>query len=167
MSTPTLRRLDDRERYWGLTWPGWVALLTGVGLMYLAVRLSPVGTKPTITITLIVLAFAGMVLHGVSGQALSPGRQLLAIVNYRRSPKLLELSDHVERRGLVLDVTPPAGDDVVDVDEAWADQQACEDSSSTDAHDPTRKVADEVELPLVKDSDVDVKVPSDDGLGDL
>ena len=20
--TPTLRRLNDRERYWGLTWPG-------------------------------------------------------------------------------------------------------------------------------------------------
>ena len=23
--TPTLRRLNDRERYWGLTWPGWGA----------------------------------------------------------------------------------------------------------------------------------------------
>src|ERR1700709_2628786 len=106
MTTPTLRRLDDRERYWGLTWPGWLATLAGVGALYAAVRLSPVGTKPTITITLIVLTFVGMVLHGVSGQALSPGRQLLAIGRYHRSPNLLALAERADRRGLVLDAAP-------------------------------------------------------------
>ena len=70
-------------------------------------RLSPLAAKPTITITLFVLTLAGMVLYGVSGQALSPGRQLMAIISYRRSAKLLELSDRVERRGLVLDTSPP------------------------------------------------------------
>jgi hypothetical protein len=105
--TPTLRRLDDRERYWGLPWTGWVAATAAAGALYVAVRFSPLGTKPTITLTLFVLAFAGMVLCGVSGQALSPGRQLLAILSYRRSRKLLELSDRVERRGLVLDSLPP------------------------------------------------------------
>ncbi len=105
--TPTLRRLDDRERYWGLPWTGWVAATAAAGALYLAVRFSPLGSKPTITITLFILAFAGMVLYGVSGQALSPGRQLLAILSYRRSRKLLELSDRVERRGLVLDSLPP------------------------------------------------------------
>jgi len=104
--TPTLRRLDDRERYWGLPWPGWVATSAGAAALYLAVRFSPLGTKPTITITLFILAFAGMVLYGVSGQALSPGRQLLAILSYHRSRKLLELADRVERRGLVLDSVP-------------------------------------------------------------
>ena len=90
----------------GSPWPGWVAASAGAAALYLAVRFSPLGTKPTITITLFVLAFAGMVLYGVSGQALSPGRQLLAILSYHRSRKLLELADRVERRGLVLDSVP-------------------------------------------------------------
>jgi hypothetical protein len=106
MTTPTLRRLDDRERYWGLTWPGWVSMLAGCGALYLAVRFSPLATKPTVTIAVIVLTFVGMVVHGVSGQALSPGRQLWAIYRYHRSPKLLALSDRPDRRGLVLDAAP-------------------------------------------------------------
>ena len=39
--TPTLRRLNDRERYYGLTWPGWVALAAAGGILYGAVRVSP------------------------------------------------------------------------------------------------------------------------------
>jgi hypothetical protein len=104
--TPTLRRLDDRERYWGLSWPGWVAVAAGGGVLYLAVRLSPLGVKPTITITLFVLAFLGMALYGVSGQALSPGRQLLAILAYRRGAKTLTLPERPDRRGLVLTAAP-------------------------------------------------------------
>ena len=30
--TPTLRRLNDRERYWGLSWPEWAAAVAGAGL---------------------------------------------------------------------------------------------------------------------------------------
>jgi hypothetical protein len=104
--TPTLRRLDDRERYWGLTWPGWVAAIVGAAVLYLAVRFSPLSTKPTITLTLFVLAFAAMVLYGVSGQALSPGRQLLAIIAHRRTPKTLQLAGRPDRHGLVLTAMP-------------------------------------------------------------
>ena len=32
--TPTLRRLNDRERYYGLSWPGWVALAAAGGILY-------------------------------------------------------------------------------------------------------------------------------------
>jgi hypothetical protein len=134
MSTPTLRRLDDRERYWGLTWAGWLAIVAGFAALYVAVRLSPFGTKPTITITLVVLTFVGMVLHGVSGQALSPGRQLLAIVRYRRSPKLLELPGRADRRGLVLDTAPgfrtDDGDVIEPEDETPGDDVEPDESSS-------------------------------------
>jgi hypothetical protein len=104
--TPTLRRLNDRERYWGLTWPNWVAAVLVCGVLYGAVKVSPFGTRPTFTFVVLVLAFAGMVIAGVSGQALSPGRQLLAIVRYRHAPKLYRLPAAPDKRGLVLDVAP-------------------------------------------------------------
>ena len=91
--TPTLRRLNDRERYWGLTWPGWIAAAAAGGVLYGAVKLSPFGFKPTVTIVALLIALFAMVLLGVSGQALSPGRQLQAIARYRRSPKRWTLPD--------------------------------------------------------------------------
>jgi hypothetical protein len=100
--TPTLRRLNDRERYWGLTWPAWIAAAVAGGVLYVAVKLSPFGFKPTVTIVALLIALFAMVLLGVSGQALSPGRQLQAIARYRRSPKRWELPDEADRRGLVL-----------------------------------------------------------------
>ena len=104
--TPTLRRLNDRERYWGLTWPAWIAAAAAGGVLYGAVKLSPFGFKPTVTIVALLIALFAMVLLGVSGQALSPGRQLQAIARYRRSPKRWELPDEPDRRGLVLAVAP-------------------------------------------------------------
>ena len=105
--TPTLRRLNDRERYWGLTWPGWIAAVAAGGVLYGAVKLSPFGFKPTITIVALLIALFAMVLLGVSGQALSPGRQLQAIARYRRSPKRWTLADGPDKRGLVLATAPP------------------------------------------------------------
>jgi hypothetical protein len=104
--TPTLRRLDDRERYWGLTWPGWVAVVAGGGALYGAVRFSPLGARPTVTLTLFILAFVAMALYGVSGQALSPGRQLAAILAYRLRAKTLTLPGRPDRCGLVLSAAP-------------------------------------------------------------
>jgi hypothetical protein len=104
--TPTLRRLNERERYWGLTWPAWVAAAAAGGVLYGAVKLSPFGFKPTVTIVAVLIALFAMVLLGVSGQALSPGRQLQAIARYRRSPKRWELRDEPDRRGLVLAAAP-------------------------------------------------------------
>lgn len=107
--TPTLRRLNDRERYWGLTWPGWTAAAAAGGVLYGAVRLSPFGLKPTVTIVVLLLAVGAVIVLGVSGQALSPGRHLLAIVAYRRRPKIWQLSERPDRRGLVLASAPDPG----------------------------------------------------------
>lgn len=98
---PTLRRLNDRERYWGLTWPAWTAAATCGGVLYAAIRLSPFGAKPTVTIAVLILAVIAMVVAGVAGQALSPGRQLRAIAAYRRSAKQWRLGE-ADERGLVL-----------------------------------------------------------------
>ena len=114
--TPTLRRLNDRERYWGLTWPAWIAAAAAGGVLYGAVKLSPFGFKPTVTIVALLIALFAMVLLGVSGQALSPGRQLQAIARYRRSPKRWELPDGPDRRGLVLAVGPEDFAEGEDVD---------------------------------------------------
>jgi len=104
--TPTLRRLNDRERYWGMTWPGWAAAAGAGVILYAAVKLSPFGVKPTVTIVLLLLALGATVVLGVSGQALSPGRHLAAIVNYRRAPKRWALSGRPDKRGLVLTSAP-------------------------------------------------------------
>lgn len=112
--TPTLRRLNDRERYWGLSWPTWIAVAVAGALLYGAVRVSPLGTRATVTLVVLVLAFAGMVLAGVSGQALSPGRQLLAIIRYRRSAKRYRLPATPDRRGLVLDTLPEPDPDMLE-----------------------------------------------------
>jgi hypothetical protein len=104
--TPTLRRLNDRERYWGLTWPGWAAATAAGGVLYIAVRLSPFGLKSTVTIVALLLALAAVIVLGVSGQALSPGRHLLAIAAYRHRPKTWQLSERPDRRGLVLASAP-------------------------------------------------------------
>lgn len=112
--TPTLRRLNDRERYWGLTWPGWVAALAGGAILYGAVRLSPFGFKPTVTIVLVLLTVGGMLILGLSGQALSPGRHLLAIVAYRRSPKRWTLPAKPDRHGLVLASAPELASEPAD-----------------------------------------------------
>jgi len=104
--TPTLRRLNDRERYWGMTWPGWAAAAGAGAVLYAAVKLSPFAIKPTVTLVLLLLALGVTVVLGVSGQALSPSRHLAAIVNYRRAPKRWALSERPDKRGLVLTTAP-------------------------------------------------------------
>jgi hypothetical protein len=99
--------LNDRERYWGLTWPGWIAAAAAGGVLYGAVKVSPFGFKPTVTIVALLIALFAMVLLGVSGQALSPGRQLQAITRYRRSPKHWTLPPEPDKHGLVLAAAPP------------------------------------------------------------
>jgi glycerol uptake facilitator-like aquaporin len=93
--TPTLRRLNDRERYWGLTWPAWIGCATAGALLYGAIRISPFGARATITSVVLLLAFAGMVIAGISGQALSPSRQLRAVLSHRFAPRRFRLSSNV------------------------------------------------------------------------
>jgi hypothetical protein len=102
----TFRRLNDPERYYGLSWRGWLFVALGGALVYLAVRFSPIGIRPTITITVLALALVGVVLHAVSGQALGPGRYLLALYRYGRERKQLELLEAREKSNLILDQAP-------------------------------------------------------------
>jgi hypothetical protein len=106
----TLRRLNDRERYYGLTFPGWLAVACSAGLLYGAIQVSPFGTRATVTIVVLVLAAAAMVILAASGQALSPGRHLAAIYRYHRATKRLELAARPDKRGLVLDSAPQLDD---------------------------------------------------------
>jgi hypothetical protein len=106
--TPTLRRLNDRERYYGLTWPGWVALGLAGGLLYGAVRISPFGLRPTVTVVVLLLAFAASIALALQGQTIGPGRYLVALCRFRRQTKLLEPPARPDRQGLVLDAPPDA-----------------------------------------------------------
>ena len=102
----TFRRLNDPERYYGLSWRGWLFVALGGALVYLAVRFSPLGMRPTITITVLALALVAVILHAVSGQALGPGRYLLALYRYGRERKQLQLLDAPEKSNLILDQAP-------------------------------------------------------------
>ena len=104
--TPTLRRLNDRERYYGLTWPGWVALAAAGGILYGAVRVSPFGLRATVTVVVLVMAFVASVALALQGQTIGPGRYLLALYRYRRATKQLAPPTRPDRLGLVLDVAP-------------------------------------------------------------
>jgi hypothetical protein len=100
---PTLRRLGQSERWLWFTWRGWLAALCAGGVLYAAVRLSPLGFRATVTITLLTLTTLGMLLWGLSGQALAPERYLLALIRYRRAAGTFACPERPDRRGLVLD----------------------------------------------------------------
>ena len=104
----TFRRLNDPERYYGLSWRGWLAAGVGGGLLYLAVRVSPFGLRATITVVVLALAFVGVILHGLSGQAIGPARYLAVLVRYRLASKVLTVPERPDKLGLVLDSAPDA-----------------------------------------------------------
>ena len=106
--TPTLRRLNDRERYYGLTWPGWVALAAAGGMLYGAVRVSPLGLRATVSIVVLVMAFLASVALALQGQTIGPTRYMLALYRYRRAAKRLAPPTCPDKFGLVLDVAPGA-----------------------------------------------------------
>ena len=78
------------------------------GLLYLAVRVSPLGLRATITIVVLALAFVGVILHGLSGQAIGPARYLAVVVRYRLASKVLTVPERPDKLGLVLDSAPEA-----------------------------------------------------------
>jgi hypothetical protein len=75
------------------------------------VRISSLGLRPTITIVVLALTFCDVVLHALSGQALGPGRHLLALIRYGLTPKQLALPAKPDRGGLILDAAPPTNED--------------------------------------------------------
>jgi hypothetical protein len=104
--TATLRRLNDRERYYGLTWPGWVALAAAAGILYGAIRVSPLGVRATVTVVVLVMAFVASVALALEGQTIGPGRYLLALYRHRRAAKQLAPPTRPDKFGLVLDAAP-------------------------------------------------------------
>lgn len=102
----TFRRLNDPERYYGLSWRGWLGAGAAGGALYLAVRISPLPIRPTITITVLVLALAGVAMYGLSGQAIGPGRYLIAMLRYQRAHKQLTVPQRADKHGLLLDRAP-------------------------------------------------------------
>jgi len=106
----TYRRLDEPTKYYSLSWRGWLAAGAAGGVLYGAVRLSPLGLRATVTLTLFVLAFAGMALFSLSGQALGIGRYLAAIARWRTGPKhyLSSTAAPVPRGGVLVDAIPAA-----------------------------------------------------------
>jgi len=114
----TLRRLNDPERYYGFSWRGWLGIAIAGGALYAAIRVSPLGVRPTVTIVVLAVAFCGVALNALGGQALGPGGHLVALLRYRLCAKLLEVPPAPERGGLVLDIAPQA--EVVDSDRAAA-----------------------------------------------
>jgi hypothetical protein len=104
--TPTLRRLNDRERYYGLSWPGWVMVAVSGGILYGAIRVSPFGTRVTVTVVVLALGFVASICLALQGQTIGPGRYLLALHRYRRATKQLAPPGEPDRHGLVLDAAP-------------------------------------------------------------
>src|SRR5450631_1832595 len=99
----TFRRLNDPERYYGLSWRGWLAAGAAGRVLYVAVRVTPLGLRATITIVVLPLAFVGVILHGLSGQAIGPARYLAVVVRYRLAAKTLTVPERPDKLGLVLD----------------------------------------------------------------
>lgn len=84
---PTLRRLDDGTRYYFLTWRQWVAALSAGGLLYAAVRFSPLSQKWTFTAVLLLLATVAVAIVPLTGNALGLDRYLAAIARWTLGAK--------------------------------------------------------------------------------
>ncbi len=115
---PTLRRLDDGTRYYFLTWRQWLAALSAGGLLYAAVRFSPLSQKWTFTAVLLLLATVAVAILPLTGNALGLDRYLAAIARWTLGAKHYTPAGRPgrEQRGGVLLRTVPIA--LVDVDEA-------------------------------------------------
>ncbi len=118
---PTLRRLDDGARYYFLTWRQWVAALGGGGLLYAAVRFSPLSQKWTFTSVLLLLATVAVAILPLTGNALGLDRYLAAIARWTLGAKHYTPAGRPGRelRGGVLLRTVPIA--LVDVDQGASD----------------------------------------------
>ncbi len=106
---PTLRRLDDGTRYYHLTFRQWGAALAGLGVLYAAVRLSPLSHKWTFTVVLLTLAAITVLILPLTGNALGLDRYLAAIVRWSVGRRYFTAVDPGETvRGGVLLASVPA-----------------------------------------------------------
>ncbi len=106
---PTLRRLDDGTRYYHLTFRQWGAVLAGLGVLYAAVRLSPLSHKWTFTVVLLTLSAITAVILPLTGNALGVDRYLAAIVRWGLGRRYFTPIDTAwPARGGVVLVSAPA-----------------------------------------------------------
>jgi len=123
--TATLRRLDDGTRYYFLTWRQWLAALAGGGLLYTAVRFSPLSQKWTFTAALLGLATVAVAIMPLTGNALGLDRYLAAIVRWTLGPQQYTLAGRdakPQRGGVLLSSVPVAlVDDRADDRVDWTD----------------------------------------------
>ncbi len=105
----TFRRLNDGVRYNGLTIGQMFGIFVAGAMTYGAVRISPFGFKPTVTICVMVAAGATGILLALQGQAMGPGRYLMAMVRWRLGRRYYDASDQgvPKRGGVVVDFVPP------------------------------------------------------------
>jgi len=119
--TQTLRRLDDGTRYYHLTFRQWGAALTGVGVLYAAVRLSPLSQKWTFTLVLLSLAAATMVILPLTGNALGLDRYLAAILRWSLGRRYFTAVDAAQpvSGGILLASVPVALSVSLEAPEPW------------------------------------------------
>jgi hypothetical protein len=132
----TFRRLNEGARYYGLAWQGWLALGLAAGVLYVAVRISPLGYRPTTTMTLFALAAAGMVLYAVSGQALGPGRYIAAFARWRCGPAYFVAPDATTRvtGGVIVDAVPLVLAGRADESAWWPEDSETSSTPSINGH---------------------------------
>ncbi len=121
---PTFRSLDDGARYYHLTWRQWIAALAGSGVLYAAVRFSPLSQKWTFTAVLLVLATLAVAILPLTGNALGLDRYLAAIVRWTLGPKRYTVAGRAGsavRGGVLLPAVPAELVDDVDERLDWAD----------------------------------------------
>jgi len=134
--TATLRRLDDGARYYFLTWRQWLAALAAGGVLYAAVRFSPLSQKWTFTAVLLVLSLIAVAIVPLTGNALGLDRYLAAIVRWTLGPKRYTAGVTVKplRGGVLLSSVPLALTDaaVSDHGEWWQgkDERAADQDGS-------------------------------------
>jgi hypothetical protein len=122
---PALRRLDDGARYYHLTWRQWAAALAAGGVLYAAVRFSPLSHRWTFTVVLLLLATVAVAIVPLTGNALGLDRYLAAIVRWTLGPKHYTVAGRPGssvRGGVLLSTVPAVLVDVVDEQHVdWGD----------------------------------------------
>jgi hypothetical protein len=108
-----------------LTWRQWVAAAIGCGLLYGAVRFSPLSQKWTFTATLLLLAAITVTVLPLTGNALGFDRYLAAIIRWTLGTKHFHAiadAPGPPRGGVLLTtipITPSAPAGGMDADGFW------------------------------------------------
>jgi hypothetical protein len=98
---------------------------------------SPLGYRPTVTLTLFALAAASMVLYALSGQALGPGRYITAFLRWRYGTAYFVAPDATTpvTGGVLVDALPLVLAGHADETAWWPDESETREAARTNARD--------------------------------